>query len=94
MPAGRRCAPRANGGAWAGTAADDERAGTGGALPGAGAGPDAAPPTFRIEAEAVELDVSVTLGDRPVTGLTAADFVVRDSGVVQDVELATAGSLP
>jgi VWFA-related protein len=56
--------------------------------------PTPAPPTFRIEAEAVELDVSVTLGDRPVTGLTAADFVVRDNGVVQDVELATAGSLP
>ena len=56
--------------------------------------PTPAPPTFRVEAEAVELDVSVTQGDKPVSGLTAADFVVRDSGVPQDIELATAGTLP
>jgi VWFA-related protein len=57
-------------------------------------GPTPAPPTFAVEAEAVELDVSVTRGDKPVLGLTAGDFEVRDSGVRQEVELATAGALP
>ena len=56
--------------------------------------PTRVPPTFGVDVEAVELDVSVMQRDRPVTGLTAADFVVLDSGVRQEVELATAGDLP
>jgi Ca-activated chloride channel family protein len=56
--------------------------------------PTPAPPTFRVDSEVVELDVSVTRGGKHVAGLTAADFQVLDSGVPQAVELAAAGDLP
>ena len=56
--------------------------------------PTPAPPTFRMDVEAVELDVSVTRGGKHVPGLTAADFRVLDSGVPQEIELAAAGDLP
>ena len=52
--------------------------------------PTPAPPTFRVDTEVVELDVSVTRGGKHVAGLTAADFSVLDSGVPQEVELAAA----
>ena len=45
----------------------------------------AAQPTFRARTELVRLDVLVTDDGRPVPGLTAADFEVRDNGVVQRV---------
>lgn len=45
-------------------------------------------PTFRTTVERVQLDVSATRGGRPVAGLTAADFVVTDNGVPQQVESA------
>jgi VWFA-related protein len=45
------------------------------------------PPRFPSEARLVELDVAVTRGNKPVRGLTAADFQVRDSGVLQVVEM-------
>ncbi len=45
------------------------------------------PPRFPSEARVVELDVAVTRGERPVRGLTAADFRVQDSGVPQVVEV-------
>lgn len=56
--------------------------------------PTPVPPTFRMDVEAVELDVSVTRGGKHVAGLTADDFLVLDSGVPQEVELAAAGDLP
>ena len=45
----------------------------------------AAQPTFRARTELVRLDVLVTDDGRPVPGLTAADFEVRDNGVPQTV---------
>lgn len=52
------------------------------------------PPTFRAGVEAVYVDVFVTDGKRPVTGLTAADFTLRDDGVVRPVELVGVDELP
>jgi VWFA-related protein len=46
------------------------------------------PPRFPSEVRLVVLDVTVTRDDRPVRGLTAADFQVFDSGVLQAVETA------
>lgn len=45
------------------------------------------PPRFASEVGLVKLDVAVTRDGRPVRGLEAADFEVRDSGVLQAVEL-------
>lgn len=50
------------------------------------------PPTFSVDVETVQADVLVTRGGRPVPGLAASDFVVLDSGVAQEVELAGAGN--
>jgi VWFA-related protein len=62
----------------------------------AGAAAAAAPqtPTFSTGVEAVRVDVLVTEGDRPVLGLTPADFEVRDNGVLQDVSFVSAEKLP
>ena len=46
-------------------------------------------PTFSAGIEAVRVDVLVTDGDRPLLGLGAADFEVRDNGVLQDVSLVS-----
>lgn len=43
-------------------------------------------PTFRSSIDRVQLDVSATRNGRPVRGLTAADFVVTDNGVAQEIE--------
>ena len=45
-----------------------------------------APPVFRAEAGVVRVEVLVTRGGSPVRGLAAADFELRDDGVVQDLE--------
>lgn len=45
-------------------------------------------PVFRTGIDVVRVDVLVTDGGRPVAGLTAADFEVRDNGVPQAVDLA------
>jgi hypothetical protein len=37
---------------------------------------------FRTSAEAVRVDVLVKVGNRPLAGLTAADFDLRDRGVL------------
>jgi VWFA-related protein len=54
----------------------------------------APPPTFTVDVEAVYVDVFVTEANRPVTGLTEADFEVRDNGARQRVELVAVESLP
>lgn len=43
------------------------------------------PPRFRAGVDAVRVDVLVVDHDRPVAGLTASDFELRDTGVVQRV---------
>jgi VWFA-related protein len=44
-------------------------------------------PRFAVDVESVSVDVFVTRGARPVPGLTAADFEVKDEGVLQTVEV-------
>lgn len=51
-------------------------------------------PTFRADVAGVNLDVAVTRGGRPVRGLSAADFVLTDSGTVQRVDSASLETLP
>jgi len=53
----------------------------------------AAPPTFAARVGAVYVDVFVTEGRRPVAGLSAADFELRDNGVPQEVELVAAEAM-
>ncbi len=48
-------------------------------------------PQFKSRVEVVRVDVLATSGGKPVTGLTAADFDVRDNGVLQQVRLSDAG---
>lgn len=43
--------------------------------------------TFKSRVEAVRLDVSVTRGGQPVSGLSAADFTVTDNNVPQQAEV-------
>jgi Ca-activated chloride channel homolog len=52
------------------------------------------PPTFAVGVESVYVDVFVTEGNRPVVGLTEADFELRDNGARQPVELVAVESLP
>lgn len=49
---------------------------------------------FRSAAEEVRVDALVTDGRRPVGGLTAANFELRDSGVAQKVENVEISELP
>jgi VWFA-related protein len=51
-------------------------------------------PRFRSGVDAVRVDVQARQGSRPIAGLTAADFELRDSGVLQDVQLSTTEDLP
>jgi VWFA-related protein len=46
----------------------------------------APPPVFRLEVEAVRVDVAVTRRGEAVRGLTVRDFELRDEGVRQDLE--------
>lgn len=50
--------------------------------------------TFRARVDGVTVDVSVTSGNRPVTGLTAADFELTDNGVRQQVTDVIREELP
>lgn len=49
---------------------------------------------FRSEADAVSVDVLVTDGNRPVIGLTADDFELRDNGVIQRVTSSSLDDVP
>ncbi len=49
---------------------------------------------FRARADSVTVDVSVRERNRPVTGLRAGDFEVRDNGVLQAVSDLTYEALP
>jgi VWFA-related protein len=51
-------------------------------------------PTFRSGTEAVRLDVLVSERGRPVPGLEARDFDVRDNGVPQVIRLVERGEVP
>ena len=52
------------------------------------------PPSFSAAIEAVYIDAFVTDGTRPVTGLAADDFELRDNGRRQPVELVAVDTLP
>lgn len=52
------------------------------------------PPVFRSEVAAVHVDVFVSDGSRPVAGLAAGAFELKDNGVVQALELVSAESRP
>jgi len=51
-------------------------------------------PLFRARVDAVQVDVRVERGGRPVAGLTAANFELRDAGVVQAIEAVTLEDVP
>ena len=50
--------------------------------------------TFRSGVEAVAVDALVMDGRRPVGGLTASDFALRDSGVVQSIDTVAFEDVP
>jgi VWFA-related protein len=50
--------------------------------------------TFRSGVDAVPVDVLVLDGNRPVGGLTASDFELRDSGVVQRIDSVAFEDVP
>jgi Ca-activated chloride channel family protein len=50
--------------------------------------------TFKSGVDVVTVDVSARDGGKVATGLTAADFVVLDNGVKQDIADVTYGKLP
>src|SRR5688572_27947037 len=51
--------------------------------------------TFRSTTELVNLNVTVTGANaNPVSGLTSAQFEIREDGVVQDVKFFAAGDTP
>lgn len=52
------------------------------------------PPIFRAATDVVSVDVTVRSGGQAVAGLTAGDFVVRDNGVVQHVQVLDVAAMP
>ncbi len=50
--------------------------------------------TFRSGVEGVNVDVLVLDGNRPLSGLTVADFELRDSGVVQQIDSIALQDVP
>ena len=51
-------------------------------------------PVFRARSDAVTIQVSVKSGNKPVAGLSAADFALRDNGVPQTVTSVSAEQVP
>lgn len=52
------------------------------------------PARFRSGVDAVRVDVQARQGSRSIPGLTAADFELRDSGVVQEIQAVATNDLP
>ena len=52
------------------------------------------PPVFRSSANIVSVNVTVTDGRKPVTGLTRGDFEVLEDGVRQEVQFFESRSVP
>ncbi|MGE5244235.1 MAG: VWA domain-containing protein [Betaproteobacteria bacterium] len=52
------------------------------------------PPRFRAGVDAVKVDALVTRSGRPVGGLSAEDFELRDNGVPQAVRFVSVESIP
>lgn len=51
-------------------------------------------PTFATRVEGVRVDVLVTdASRRPLRGLTAADFMIRDNGVAQEIDVVSFGEI-
>lgn len=61
---------------------------------GSAIAPTAQQPTFSSKLEVVRVDALVSDRGRVVTGLRAADFEMRDNGVVQTVDLVSFQQLP
>lgn len=59
------------------------------ALTAAAAAAQETPPRFSSGVEMVRVDVLVTDKNRPIVGLRAEDFEVRDNGVLQQLELVS-----
>jgi VWFA-related protein len=57
---------------------------------------DAAPAqvTFSSKVDSVRVDALITVEGRPLPGLTAVDFEIRDNGRLQTVTMLAAGSFP
>jgi Ca-activated chloride channel family protein len=51
-------------------------------------------PRFRTATEAVRVDVLVTDGRTPVSGLSAQDFELRDNGIVQQIDAVAVEDVP
>ncbi|MFQ5792752.1 MAG: VWA domain-containing protein, partial [Acidobacteriota bacterium] len=49
---------------------------------------------FKVEVRSVYVDVFVTRGGKPVTGLTVEDFEVLDNGVRQKIDLVNVNTVP
>ena len=58
------------------------------------ASPVASGQVFKVAVDGVAVDVLVTRGKTPVTGLTASDFVLRDNGVEQRLESVLLQDVP
>ena len=65
-----------------------------GALALLSAMPAARQARFTAKVESVRVDVLATAGNNPVTDLTAADFEIKDNGVVQKVSLVGSDKVP
>jgi Ca-activated chloride channel homolog len=52
------------------------------------------PAKFRSGVDAVRVDVQARQGNRPIAGLTAEHFELRDSGILQNVQVVAAEDLP
>lgn len=52
------------------------------------------PPGFRAGVDAVTIDLSVFVGNSAVAGLTAADFILTDNGVKQELTSLAVESMP
>jgi VWFA-related protein len=55
---------------------------------------DQQPPRFHASASAVFVDISVRDRGKPIKGLTAKDFEIRDNGVVQTIDDVSLESMP